>query len=159
MRKGWISCILIWFGLACTETPSFEGEKYGAAITLNQVTPISQILADPLSHLGKRVLVQGEVLDVCAKAGCWLEIAGDQPGQKIKVKVNDGEIVFPMSAKGKIARAEGEVYEISLTHEQAMSYFQHAAEEKGVPFDSTSVTGPTTIYQIKGLAAVIAQSH
>jgi len=157
MRKGWLSFVLILFGLGCTKTPSFEGEKYGAAITLSQVTPISQILADPQSHLGQKVLVQGEVVDVCAKAGCWLEIAGDQPGQKIKVKVNDGEIVFPMSAKGKIAQAEGEVYKIKLTHDQAIGYFQHLAGEKGVPFDSTSVTGPTTIYQIKGLAAVIAK--
>ncbi|MDZ7273915.1 MAG: DUF4920 domain-containing protein [candidate division KSB1 bacterium] len=157
MRKGWISCLLIVFGLACTKTPSFEGEKYGATITLNQVTPVSQILADPQSHLGKKVLVQGEIVDVCAKAGCWLEIAGEQPGQKIKVKVNDGEIVFPTSARGKMAQVEGEVYEIKLTHEQAIGYFQHIAEEQGVPFDSSSVTGPTTIYQIKGLAAVIAR--
>lgn len=149
------SVMMLLLCVACSKNVPIEGEKYGANLTLSETTPIAQILSEPQQYLGKRVLVRGEVLDVCAKAGCWIEIASDQPNEKIKVKVNDGEIVFPMSAKGKTAHAEGEVYEISLTHEQAVGYMAHVAEEKGQPFDSTSVTGPMTIYQIKGLAAVI----
>ncbi len=97
------------------------------------------------------------MLEVCAKAGCWMEIASDQSEQKIKVKVNDGEIIFPMAATGKTAKVEGEVYKIELSLEQALGYQQHLAEEQGVPFDSSSVTGPMTIYQIKGLGAEIGE--
>lgn len=154
MAKPYVLLILL-ICVACSKNASVEGEKYGATITLTDTTPVAQILSAPEQYLGKRVLVRGEVLEVCAKAGCWMEIAGDQPDQKIKVKVNDGEIVFPMTAQGKTAQVEGEVYEINLTHEEAIGWMAHVAEEKGQPFDSTSVTGPMTLYQIKGLAAVI----
>lgn len=154
MAKPYVLLILL-ICVACSKNASVKGEKYGADITLTNTTPVAQILSAPEQYLGKRVLVRGEVLEVCAKAGCWMEIAGDQPDQKIKVKVNDGEIVFPMTAQGKTAQVEGEVYEINLTHEEAIGWMAHVAEEKGQPFDSTSVTGPMTLYQIKGLAAVI----
>ncbi len=134
---------------------TIPGTAYGAALTLQNETGIAHILSAPEGFLGKRVLIRGEVLEVCAKAGCWMEIAGDQPGQKIKVKVNDGEIIFPLTAKGKSARVEGEVYKIELSQEQARGYLAHLAEEQGAAFDASSVAGPMTIYQLKGFGAEI----
>ena len=87
--------------------------------------------------------------------GGWNDIAGDKPGQKIKIKGNGGEVVCPGSAKGKQAKAEGEVYKIEMNQEEAISYMQHVAEEQGVAFDSTSVTGPMTLYQVKGSGAEV----
>ena len=142
--------------VAACQKQSPHPAKHGAPLSLPHETTVSRILSAPESFLGQKVLVRGEILDVCAKAGCWLEIAGGQPGQKIKVKVNDGEIVFPLSAKGKTARVEGEVYKIELSREQALGYWAHLAEETGAAFDSNSVTGPATIYQIKGLGAEIS---
>ena len=75
--------------------------------------------------------------------------------QKIKIKVKDGDIVFPVEAKGKTAIVEGTVYKIDLTKEEALNYYEHVAEEQGVAFDPSTVTGPVTIYQIKGLGAEI----
>lgn len=132
-----------------------DGKTYGKKITLKDTTKISTILAQPEKFLGKKVLVQGTVLDVCKMRGCWMEIAGDKPFQKIRVKVNDGEIIFPLSAKGKRALAEGEVYKIELSKENAIKYLQHQAEERGEKFNPESVKGPLTIYQLKGLGAVI----
>ena len=88
-------------------------------------------------------------------AGCWIELSSDVEGEKIKVKVKDGEIVFPQEAKGKTAKVEGTVYKIELSKEDAIDYYKHQAEEKGENFDSTSVNSPVTIYQIKGLGAKI----
>lgn len=156
MRSKMVLGMLLMFIVACSQKTS-TAEKYGAALTLDEQTKVSAILAAPESYLGKKVLIEGQVLEVCAKAGCWLEIAGDQAEQKIKVKVNDGEIVFPMTAKGQTAKVEGEVYKIELSAEEALGYQQHLAEEQGVAFDSTSVSGPMTIYQIKGLAAEIGK--
>ncbi len=152
MRGKIILGVLFVLATACSQKTS-TAEKYGAALSLHDESKVSAILAEPENYLGKKILIEGEVLEVCAKAGCWLEIAGDQAKQKIKVKVNDGEIVFPMTAKGKTAKVEGEVYKIALSAEEALGYQKHLAEEKGVAFDSTSVTGPMTIYQIKGLGA------
>jgi hypothetical protein len=155
MRGKIVFGLLLVLVTACTQKASSPADKYGAALSLRDASKVSALLAEPESYLGKRVLIEGQVLEVCAKAGCWMEIAGDQAGQKIKVKVNDGEIVFPASAKGRTAKVEGEVYKIEMSAEEARSYQKHLAEEKGVAFDSTGVAGPMTIYQIKGLAAEI----
>lgn len=138
---------------ACTQTG--DGKKFGEQITMTDKTKISEILADPESFVGKKVLVEGEVTDVCSAAGCWMELKSDKEG-KIKIKVKDGDIVFPMEAAGKKAVVEGLVYKIDLDHESAIEYMQHLAEDAGKEFDPKTVTGPMVIYQIKGIGAEIA---
>jgi hypothetical protein len=91
--------------------------------------------------------------------GCWMELKSDDGEGMIKVKVKDGEIVFPTEAVGSTALVEGTVYKIELTHEKAIDYFEHIAEEKGEKFDPSTITGPMTIYQIKGLGAQIHQKE
>jgi hypothetical protein len=132
-----------------------QTDKYGKEISLKDKTPISKILAQPEEFVGKTVLVEGEVLDVCAMAGCWMELKSDAENQKVKIKVKDGDIVFPVEAKGKTALVEGTVYKIELTKEEAVEYYEHVAEEQGNEFDAASVTGAITIYQIKGIGAKI----
>ena len=132
--------------------------QYGEALTLADVTPISDILADPKSFVGKKVRIEGQVKDVCPMKGCWIEIEGPDGQTHLTVKVEDGEIVFTPDTKGKQAIAEGEVYQIDLDKEQAMSYMKHLADEKGEAFDSTSVTGPMVIYQIKGIGAEVLEA-
>lgn len=132
-----------------------DKDKYGNEITLKEKTSISDILSNPEDYLDKTVLVEGEVLDVCPMAGCWIEVASNVEGEKIKVKVKDGDIVFPEEAKGKDALVEGKVYKIDLTVEEAVEYYEHQAEERGQEFDPSTVTEAVTIYQIKGLGAEI----
>ena len=144
--------------ISCSGQPQKPVDKYGAALTLKKATPISTILNAPESFVDNNVLVQGKVVDVCANKGCWIEIA-EEGGQKIKIKVEDDVIVFPQEAKGKMARAEGKVYAIHLTEEDAVNYFEHVAEEKGETFDPASVTGPVTFYQIKGVGAEIEKGQ
>ena len=127
----------------------------GAEITLTEKTKISDILADPEAYLDKTVLVEGEILNVCPMMGCWMELKSDDGEGMIKIKVKDGEIVFPVEAKGSTALVEGKVYKFEMTQEKAIEHFEHVAEEKGVEFDPSTITGPMTIYQIKGLGAVI----
>ncbi len=132
-----------------------EDGKYGSEITLEEKTNISDILNSPEDFVDKKVLVEGEVLDVCQKMGCWMELQSDIEGEKIKIKVKDGDIIFPVEAKGQTALVEGTVYKIELTQEEAAEYLEHVAEEQNQEFDSSTVTGPMTIYQIKGLGAEI----
>ncbi len=132
-----------------------DKDKYGEDITLKEKTNISDILSNPEVYLDKAVLVEGEILDVCPKLGCWMEIKSDVEGEKIKVKFKDGEIVFPVEAKGKNALVEGKVYKIDLTVDEAVEYYQHQAEERGEEFDPSTVTEVVTIYQIKGIGAEI----
>jgi len=132
-----------------------DEEKLGEGITLTEKTSIADILSDPESFLDQVVLIEGEVVDVCPKMGCWMELKSDSEEKIIKVKVKDGDIVFPMEAIGKTAVVEGKVYKIELTEEDAVGYMEHLAEEKGQEFDPSTVKGPMTIYQIKGIGAEI----
>ncbi|NWF88198.1 MAG: DUF4920 domain-containing protein [Ignavibacteriaceae bacterium] len=147
---------LVLIGLSFFASITFcsDGNKYGKKLTVKEKTKISAILEKPKDFIGKKVLVEGTVVDVCKKRGCWIELASDKPYQKIKVKVNDGEIVFPLEEKGKTALVEGEVYEIKLSKEKALEKAKHEAEEHGTKFDPSKIEA-TTYYQIKGLGAVI----
>ena len=87
-------------------------KKYGKEITLEEKTKISDILKNPVEFEGKKVLVEGTVVGVCEKRGCWIKLASDEGYGTIKIKVNDGEIVFPLEAKGKKALVEGKVYSL-----------------------------------------------
>ena len=84
-----------------------------------------------------------------------MNLIEDGTAATIRVKVVDGDIVFPLSARGHKAVVEGLVEKIELTEEQARSWREHEAEELGVAFDPASVTGPEVIWRIKGKAAEI----
>jgi len=152
MRKLILSllAVLIIIGVSLA-----DGKKYGKGVTLKEVTKISTIFENPEEYTGKKVVVEGMIVDVCSKRGCWMEIASDKEFEKIRVKVEDGEIVFPLEAKGKNALVEGMVEKIEMTKEQAIERAKHHAEEVGQKFDPASVTGPEVFYQIRGLGAVI----
>ena len=139
--------------VGCTSEPT--GQQYGSELTLSQATPISQILDSPSDYVGTKVMIEGEVVDVCPMKGCWMEVKDPLSGKVLKVKVEDDVIVFDQESKGKVAKAEGEIYEIQLTEAEAMSYMKHLADEKGEVFDSTSVMGDMVIYQLKGDGAVV----
>ena len=140
---------------AALSPADFTGTPYGEAITLTSVTPVSTILEDPSAFIGQRVLVQGMVVAVCEMKGCWMDIASDREFEKIQIKVDDGVIVFPMTAQGKTALVEGIVEELQLSQEEALAEAQRKAEEHGEAFDPTSIQGPQTIYRIRGIGAVI----
>jgi hypothetical protein len=138
------------------ETQEFEGSPFGEAITLTTLTHIAAILEAPDDFVGERVLIEGTVSDVCDHMGCWMDMVGDTEEQKIQVKVDDGVIVFPKDATGHRARVEGVVEKIERTHEEAIAAARHRAEERGLEFDPSTVTGPETTFRIRALGALIA---
>ena len=143
--------------VAQAESAIFEGTTYGEALTLTEITQVSAILDNPDQFLGERVLVEGMIVEVCETKGCWMDIASDREFEKIQIKVDDGVIVFPLTARGHAALAEGIVEELELTYEQALEEAQHHAEEMGEEFDPSTVPeGTQIIYRIRGLGVVVA---
>jgi hypothetical protein len=127
-------------------------KDYGKPLTLKVTTPISSILKDPKAFEGKRVQVEGQIVEVCEERGCWIKIASDKPLESIRFKVEDGVIVFPLDARGKKALAEGVVKVRELTREQAVAQAKELAKERGTlkSFDESSIKGPVTDIQIMG---------
>ena len=103
---------------------------------------------------GKRVLVKGEAVAVCEKRGCWVNLKSDKEATKaLRVKVEDGEIVFPMTCLGKEVQVEGVVEKMVIPVETLREAGKKAAEAKGEKFDPASVKEPRTVWQLKGLGA------
>jgi hypothetical protein len=128
---------------------------YGMGLSLEEFTKISDILARPDEFEGKRVKIKGEAIGVCEKRGCWIELKGDQPFQSIRIKVEDGEIVFPMSSKGREVVAEGVLQKLVFPVEKHREILASRAKAKGEAFDPASVTEELVVWQIKGLGAQI----
>jgi hypothetical protein len=141
-----------------------DGTKYGKNIQTKEKTKISEILTAPEKYEGKTVLVEGTVVNVCEKRGCWIELSSDKEFETIRVKVEDGEIVFPMEAKGKKALVEGQIYSFTVENEANCSGDEKTAcsdkekSEKENKEDGACCSKEETVkkvYQIKGSGAVI----
>lgn len=131
------------------------GEKFGAGVKLTDSMPIETLLADPKAHVGKTVRVEGMVVDVCPKRGCWMDLAGTAPGQKVRFKVTDGEMVFPVDAKGKYAVVEGVVAVNELNLEETKQYVAYQQKEYGADRDPATVTEPMSIVRLDGTGAML----
>lgn len=147
--------MLLAFSIACAVQAA--SLKLGQPLKLAQPVPIGAILAEPAAFTGKTVQVKGKVTEVCQMAGCWMALVDLASNALIRIKVNDGDIVFPKESIGKLATAEGKLVKFELTREQAVARARHEAEEQGRKFDARQIKSGTTIYQIQGTGAVIAQ--
>lgn len=149
------------FLLALTLTTSAlqaDTKTYGAGVKEAETTSVAKILADPDAYVGKTVRIEGKVADVCPMKGCWMELEEKDGKSRLKVKVDDGVIVFPVDAKGKSAVAEGTVEAIPMDRERYVAWLTHLAEERGEKLDASTVgEGPFRILQIRGTGARIEE--
>ena len=117
-----ICALLLISSLAAAET------KLGKPLTLKAATPIDEILASPQKFLGKTVQVKGTVSAVCQHTGCWMNLADPKTGKSVRIKVEDGVIVFPKESVGKLAVAEGEFVKASASAEEGKTTYQIAGQ-------------------------------
>ncbi len=137
--------------LASIGSPTEAQSVLGKGVTLEDSTPIAAILADPDAWIGKRVRIEGGVLDVCPMKGCWAQVGDDEAS--LRVKVEDDVIVFPADSTGRIAAAEGIVEAIERTREEQLAWLAHLAEERGEEFDPETAElgdGPYRTIQLRG---------
>jgi hypothetical protein len=74
----------------------------------------------------------------------------------LRVKVDDGVIIFPPEAVGRRAVAEGKVEIVEMTKDEYTGWMKHVAEEEGKEFDPASLgEAPYRIVRLRGLAAEI----
>ena len=155
MRRLSSSFVVLVLLTAVGLSASTQGKKYGTELTLTEVTKVSDIYAHPEQFNGKRVQVQGPIVDVCSEMGCWLAIGSDKEFQTIRFKVEDGAIVFPMSAKGLNAKVEGVLAVTLLSEAEQIKQGEEMAREMKKTFDPKTVKGPKTSIQIMGEGAIV----
>ncbi|MFH1807146.1 MAG: hypothetical protein ABIJ09_00270 [Pseudomonadota bacterium] len=70
-----------------------NGTQILNGITLTSSVSIGDIAADPTSHDGQLVQIEGFVTAVCQSAGCWANLH-DASGYELWLKVTDGTLDF-----------------------------------------------------------------
>lgn len=138
--------------------PTRGAETFGMAPTVKDATPIAQLLARPADFQGKTVRVEGIVTDVCSMMGCWMGIApADAPkGQAILIKVEDGVIVFPTSARGKRATAQGVMERVGAADKEGQEAArEHAEHAEHAEHGAGARSEETTSWQIKATGAIV----
>ena len=95
--------------------------KLGKPLELKEPMTVAAVTAKPAAFVDKTVQVKGKVTEVCQMMGCWMALADTDSNQTIRIKVKDGDIVFPKDAAGKIAIAEGKLVKITMTKEQVIA--------------------------------------
>ncbi len=139
-------------GVACAAALTL-----GKPLTLNEPMSLQKLMAAKEQYLGKTVQVKGTVTDVCRHMGCWMELVESSTGARVRIKVEDGVIVFPKDSVGKTAIAEGVFSKLEMTREQAVAKAQHEAEANKRKFNPATIKGPVTVYQIQGTGAVVTE--
>ncbi len=94
--------------------PDVKPSHFGEAFTLE--TPAIKavdLLADPANYASEEpILVEGTVLDVCQKAGCWM-IMSDGENQ-IRVTVKEHGFSVDKDGTGAWARVQGKLVSIDV---------------------------------------------
>ncbi|MFB2120315.1 DUF4920 domain-containing protein [Parapedobacter sp. 2B3] len=121
-------CCFAAVSLAQNEIPSAQpGVQYGKAITKNDAINVRQLeakLTTDSTYTGK---VQGKVVEVCKKKGCFIRVLREGEGDPILVRFKDYGFFMPQNIVGKTVVLEGQakVREVSVAQQQ------HFAEDAG----------------------------
>lgn len=84
-----------------------SGQTVLAGVTMEASTPIADLMDDPASYAEKTVQIEGRIVEVCAKAGCFVSL-DDGDGHQVNLKVKDGEVDFrELAVAGQYAVGEG----------------------------------------------------
>lgn len=146
MKKAFAACALF---VAALSVALVAAETFGKGVTLKDVTPLERLIGNPAQFEGKTVRLEGVVTEVCEHMGCWMALAVKTADAKtLLVKVDDGVIVFPVSAKGKRAAAEGVVERVKMSDAEAKA----AADEHA---KAEHREGAGTNWQLKATGAVV----
>ncbi len=103
-----------------------EWKYFGEPFTLAS-RPASEVLAAPGSHEG-RVRMEGELTQVCQKAGCWA-VVRDDAGHSIRVTMKDHAFGIDKDAAGKACDVEGELVSRKVDPDKLAHFEEEGATE------------------------------
>ena len=142
---------LLIMGLLALVAPLAAGEtKLGTGVNLKETTAITALVEQPSAYVGKTVRVDGVATAVCTHMGCWMAVAaagpgGEAQGPTVRLKVDDGVIVFPVTAKGRRVSAEGVFEAVGTSTEAKEAAGEHARQDAKA----------SQTYQLKATGAII----
>lgn len=106
-------------------------ETFGEPVSLTDVTLAKTLLDDPMAHVGDTLLVEGEVADVCQKAGCWMVVSDG--ARTMRVIMKDHAFSVAKDGTGATARIQGEVTAKGVDPETIAHYKSESAKPDAMP--------------------------
>lgn len=104
------------------------GDAYGAKVTTEKAVK-PKVLKSALDKgtpvvVGENVVIEGKVLEVCPKKGCWVKL--ELPNKTVAtVKMKDYGFFVPLNLEGKNIRVEGKA-EVTAA---SVAELKHLAED------------------------------
>ena len=114
------------------------GVDYGAGLTLEETTPLREVVSRPELHVDRTLLVKGRISDVCQKKGCWMVLTDGE--SQMRVRFSDYGFFVPKDSSGKQAYVEGVVKVETLSEKTARHYAKESGRENSGSADS--IQGP-----------------
>jgi hypothetical protein len=107
-----------------------DPKSYGKGVSISETTDLQDVLATPSKFEGKTVRVEGYVTAVCEEMGCWMALAPSQAKDdpSLVIQVEHGVVMFPMSARGSRAVAQGVVQRVG-SHESREAAHELAKQQ------------------------------
>ena len=151
-----INKVSILFITLTLSTSVFAKELFfGEAVNEKAMVNISTLLENPENYIDKEITISGTIVGVCTRRGCWADIASDAKFEKLRIKVRDGDMVFPLLAKGRQALATGTLQAIELSLAQTKSYKAMLAERRGETIATEDITVAMSIYQLSPIGVKV----
>lgn len=113
---------------ACAAPQLPAGTPIGEAMEADTIHQFATVDASPTEYFNRTVLVEAGVVNVCKKAGCWIQIEDEGKTALVRWETGcGGKYKFPMEAIGKRILIQGSFYPKELSDEDR----EHMKEEAG----------------------------
>lgn len=115
---------------AAKTAASAPAPSYGDPIPADaKLTPVAAVLANPASFDGQTVTLEGKVVKMCKKKGCWFELSDGSATSGILITAPKYNIFLAQGSEGKTVVAAGQFKK----EVQDLKEAQHLAEDAGEP--------------------------
>ncbi len=140
MRCTILALSLLMLAPAALANPDWQG--HGAELSNGRYRPVAGVVKKSTRWDGKRVRVEGEVVTVCRKKGCWMELkAGDTT---VRVTFKDYAFFVPLDCDGSTARVDGVFRVREVPVEEARHYLEDAGEHA----KAAAITEPVSTFEL-----------
>ena len=111
------------------------GRDFGAGLTLDRPTPLTEVFRSPERFESRRILLRGRVSDICQRKGCWTILKEGEA--HVRVRFQDYGFFLPKDAIGAEALVEG-FGKVQTLSERTVRHYESESRNG----DPDAVTGP-----------------
>ncbi len=139
-----LTILLAIFMIACSQ-PGQESasQSFGAEITMTEPIKLAEVYSNPADYDGQEILLEGKIVEVCQKKGCWFKMTDGN--HELTVKFKDYAFFVPKDAAESIVRVQG-IFEAEVddhisqeSNEQSEMKSEHDHDSSPYTFTAAAV--------------------